>query len=312
MVVGSSDPATEWVDPDPTTGVTGVKFDTGYTDGETRSVSVTLDGHWSTGDAMIAVKAGNDYVTGNVSGPVAEQTQTTGMTVRGVVFLDFDGDGSRGANEPALPGVEVTVDASSVESDAAGGYIFTGLSVTGHTVAAAELDALERTTAGSVEVSATDGEVVVDFGYSLDVATIGGRTADGRTIGFWKTNIAKALDGRTKGLQVEAVTLKSYVASLSNFILSPYDGLTLTSALTFLESNSPDAEDLLAKQLLGSELNYANEAWIDGDALLTFAFVAWGEYLLEDAANRTRSELIAAKDWFDAYNNSHGGTINTP
>lgn len=49
----------EIVDPDPTTGVTGIKFDTGVPRGETLTVWFMLEGLWDTNDITVWIKAGN-------------------------------------------------------------------------------------------------------------------------------------------------------------------------------------------------------------------------------------------------------------
>jgi hypothetical protein len=69
---------------------------------------------------------------------------------------------------------------------------------------------------------------------------------------------------------------------------------------------------LLAKQLLASEYNYQNAAYLNGNATLTYAFVYWGEWVLGNSSNLSSTYVIWAKDWFDAYNNTHGGAISGP
>jgi hypothetical protein len=77
-----------------------------------------------------------------------------------------------------------------------------------------------------------------------------------------------------------------------------------------MSSSAP--ADLLRKQLLASEYNLANQAYLNGDATLTRLFIYWGEFVLEKAATTTAAELIFAKDWFEAYNASHGGLVKGP
>ncbi len=58
------------VNTDPTTGVYGLKFDGGYKDDETRSVTFTLDGRYSVVSTSIGVKAGKEATGGApLSGP---------------------------------------------------------------------------------------------------------------------------------------------------------------------------------------------------------------------------------------------------
>jgi len=55
---------------DPTTGIYGFKFDRGYDDRESRTVSFTLDASYEAVDTQIAIKAGRDaLVSGSIPGP---------------------------------------------------------------------------------------------------------------------------------------------------------------------------------------------------------------------------------------------------
>jgi hypothetical protein len=54
---------------DPTTGVTGVKFDLGFSGGQTRNYYFTVTGALGEGTTLVALKAGSGFVTGNVGGP---------------------------------------------------------------------------------------------------------------------------------------------------------------------------------------------------------------------------------------------------
>jgi len=55
--------------PDPTTGVTGIKFDQGFSSGETRRYYFTVTGALGEGPNTIALKAGSGFVAGTVNGP---------------------------------------------------------------------------------------------------------------------------------------------------------------------------------------------------------------------------------------------------
>lgn len=54
---------------DPTTGVTGVKFDQGFNGGQTRNYYFTVTGAESEGSILVAPKAGPGFTTGFVGGP---------------------------------------------------------------------------------------------------------------------------------------------------------------------------------------------------------------------------------------------------
>jgi hypothetical protein len=137
-------------------------------------------------------------------------------------------------------------------------------------------------------------------------------TANGYTIGYWKNNIDKALDNRTSGTQVSKSTLLRYTDAIEDFALSVYDDMSLSRASSLMGSTSSAATSLLSKQLIASEYNYQNGAYLNGNRTLTYAFLTWGEYVLSNPSRYSTSYLIWAKDWFDAYNNSHGGLVNGP
>ena len=54
---------------DPTTGVTGVKFDQGFSGGQTRNYYFTVNGAVTEGSILVAAKAGPGFTTGNITGP---------------------------------------------------------------------------------------------------------------------------------------------------------------------------------------------------------------------------------------------------
>jgi len=412
IIYSSNDPAVEWTHPDPTTGIYGVKFDTGYDDQEERDVTLTLNGHWYVGEVQIAVKSGNGFVLGSVLGPICDgngggnngggdpdpvynisgvvfydvnengvqdagepgiegvdvtlndgtvvytdidgyylftdlfagdyvvivgeyndRAHTTPSVVdvtivdsdmvvdfgfepyhvSGVVFYDVNGNGTQDVDEPGLEGVEVVLsDGSTVFTGADGGYYFGGLLPGDYTVTVDELDGFTATTLTSVDLTIVDSDPVVDFGFALDFNSLCGQVADGFTIGYWKTNIQKALQGKTKGTQVSAATLNDYMSEISTFALYPFSFTNLQNAFDVLSSNSSNPVDLLSKQLIGSEFNLMNGAFIGGNELVTWAFLYYGEYVIVHAGEFSDSQILEAKDWYDAYNNSHGGAFFGP
>lgn len=413
ILVDSNDPLVEWNESDPTTGVRGIKFDTGYDDQEERDVTLTLAGEWAVDEVEIAVKAGNGFVLGTVQGPVCgggnggggggdpEEEQTwnidgvvfydlnengvqdagepgiagvdvtlsngavlytdeygyyifvelssgaytvtvgehnnrdhttsssvdvtlvdadatvnfgfAGYVIDGTVYFDINGNGIQDSDEPGIEGVVVTLsDGSTVQTDADGGYLFDQLLPGDFTVSVDAIDGFTATTSTSVDVTITVDDETVDFGFELDFSAINGGSADGFTIGFWKNNIQKAIQGKNKGIQVDAETLVSYTSELSSFALYPLNFGSLQDAYNTLSANGSDPILLLSKQLAGSEYNYVNGAYINGNELLTWAFVYWGEYVIAHASEFSSSEILYAKDWFDAYNNSHGGVFYGP
>lgn len=64
---------------DPTTGTTGLKFDRGFNDNETRVITITFRGQFEFGPVNVTTKAGNNQVTtGTVTGPVSIKTAPAG------------------------------------------------------------------------------------------------------------------------------------------------------------------------------------------------------------------------------------------
>lgn len=303
---------------DPTTGQLGIKFDTGYNDAETRTVTLTLGGYWGTGDVTIAVKSGNGYTLGTVQGPVCAEAPPQTFALCGEVFFDANYNGVYNPDEIGLGGVTVTLQkadgtvVATTTSDANGAYSFTDLPAGSYVVLVADVNGLLPTTLTEHEVMVTADTCVDDTGFGLDFTAIGSMSANGFTIGYWKTNIDKAIKGQTKGVQVSAATLASYTTTVGGLAIEPFAGLTLTQASATLSATGSQPSLLLAKQLLGSEYNYANGAYLNGDASLTYLFVFFGEHVLKHAAEYPADYVLKVKDWFDAYNNTHGGVIVAP
>ena len=63
---------------DPTTGVTGLKFDEGYEDGETRHIYFTVDNNYEVSGILVASKGGNGFDTATIWGPSLDCTVDTG------------------------------------------------------------------------------------------------------------------------------------------------------------------------------------------------------------------------------------------
>ncbi len=69
IVAYSPDGDVEFVDPDPTTGVRGLKWDFGLATDGSQMYCFTLDGHYPEGTVLVAVKAGQLVDTGELTGP---------------------------------------------------------------------------------------------------------------------------------------------------------------------------------------------------------------------------------------------------
>jgi len=260
------------------------------------------------GDKSLDIARWNFYFSYTL--PPYNRTVTPTQQISGFAFFDLNGNGVRDADEPGIPGVNISLtkgsDVQNAVTGSDGAYLFTGLYPVEYTVASSLPVGFVRTSPESLTVTATG---TADFGFALDYNWIGSQTANGYTIGFWKTNIDKAIAGSTKGIQVSKATLESYRLLLSSFALEPLNIASLSEASGILSSTSSNPVDLLKKQLMGSEFNYANGAYIGGNALVTYFFLYDGEYMLTNPGAFSSTQLLAQKDKYDSYNNSHGGQI---
>lgn len=231
-------------------------------------------------------------------------------SIAGTAFYDANRNGLRDSGETAFP-TSVAINVAGVSPVTTtrenGTFLFDFLAVKGYTVSAAPVAGFVMTTPASKTVNASATNV--DFGYFIDYSALSGQVANGFTIGYWKTNIDKAIANKTNGIQVPAATLEAYRAAISTFALSPLNVATLQEASAILSKSGSLPKDLLAKQLMGSEFNYQNGAFIGGNELATYFFLYQGEYMHLNAARFSTAELLAQKDRYDAYNNSHGGVF---
>ncbi len=271
------------------------------------------------GEHVLEVTATDDHGTATASADFTINAipMPSDVPLRGVVFFDLDRDGVRNGDDFGLPGVSVTLTsaagmAATKATNAAGAYEF-NISPGTYAVSVQRMPGFQLTTAKTGTVIVDHSAVIVpDTGFALSFCAMGAMSANGNSTGFWKTNVDKALAKRSNGAQVSAATLRAYTDTIASLALSPFDGLTLARASTILGSNGPAPTDLLAKQLLAAEYNYANGAYIGGSGTLTYAFVYFGEYVLGHPKNYSSAYLLNVKDWIDAYNNSHGGVIGGP
>lgn len=292
----------------------------------TLSTTATTDS--SAGSYPIAIGPGSpamvapNYTLNFVHGTLTVNGPTGGtFTVSGLAFFDHDLDGTIDGPDFGLCNVTIKlytagspdVYVTSKTTDASGNYAFTSLQPGTYRLVAAAPQGLKPSPTLSLTrtITLTNASSTGNlFGFGLDFDTIRGARASGFTIGYWKKNIDK------KGQQVSYANLVAYTNAIADFALEPFDNITMSQASAVMSNNSSKAADLLAKQLLASEYNYQNKAYLNGNQLLTFLFVSWGEYVLKGAratpAQFSSDYVIRVKDWFDAYNNTHGGALVGP
>lgn len=290
--------------------------------------SSTLNRTVSYGASAMSVSAAGTYtivVTAKDANGTAQASRTFTVTyapphaVCGSVFLDMNYDGSLNCSEFGLANIGVSLSNASGQvvrtatTDCSGKYAFTGLYAGTYTIKTTPYAGLAATKCTSVSVTMASTDLTAaPIGYMLDFCALRSMRASGHTIGYWKNNIDKAISGKTCGVQVSASTVTTYTKSLSAFGDTPFDGLTLKKAASILGSTSCWQADLLAKQLLASEYNYQNKAYLNGNAYLTYAFVAWGEAVQKTACSYSYCYVLWAKEWFDAYNNTEGCYVGGP
>jgi len=176
-------------------------------------------------------------------------------------------------------------------------FLFEELEDGDYTVEIDAIGGFSSTTGLTANVTIDGEDEAVGFGYSLNFDDLIGATADSYGLGFWKNNIRKALRNQNRGVQVDAATLENYRSALESFGYDALNHANLDDAYDALDSNNNQPAVRLAKHMTASEYNYAHGAYLDGNELVTRAFLIWGEYMLENGGNYN-----AAKDLFEGYN----------
>jgi hypothetical protein len=270
------------------------------------------------GTHTISVTAVDAYGTASATRTFTVNV-VTGRNICGSIFFDVDADGRRDCSEFGLSGVTVNLlNASgqtigSTTTNSCGSYSFLNQAPGTYSVSAVAPAGLLSTTTNPRSVTISGCNVCVpDIGFALNFKALQTMTAGGFTIGYWKNNLDKAISGKTSGIQVTKTALVTYTNQIACLALSPYDNISMKAASSIMGSTSSAPTDLLSKQLIASEYNYENAAYIGGNKNLTFLFVWWGEYVLSHPCNYSSTYILWAKDWFDAYNNSHGGVVAGP
>lgn len=324
---------------DPTTGVYGVKWDSGQNSGTTMDYTITVKGNVGEAETEYSVKGGTYFAIGGTMGPGETTVSTNVYSISGFAYVDANGNGLFDPDEPALSNVSVSLydDTNNlivtVLTDANGYYIFTELQEGDYSVNIASSGTTEdfneillayfgRVDASAIGVSLFGGDSMGNnFGFALSITAIldDFNSADpdndgftfsgtGKTIGYWKHQHNVAIRGKGRA-HVDATTLLSYLGTVEGLFLSdPFqfeDGNEFVSAVAILKSTSSNEVDLLLKQLLGTELNHVAGRGLIGDYMdLQAVLIAWAEYLAKYNHLYDRETLLQAKDICDLINNS--------
>lgn len=326
---------------DPTTGVSGFKWDDGQTKGTVMSYDITMSGHYGEHPVQYSVKGGTYFAIGTTTGPTCQPVvvEEQRHNISGIAFIDTDGDGVCDPGEPRLPNVSVNLAdgdgefLSTVMTDGTGAYNFLSLEDGAYLVGVQPEtpdisgDFNETLTAYFTATTPTVLGVVLDgadstdnnFGFRPDVTKLLGDLASGtvfagtgKTIGFWKHQNTVALTGRGRA-QVDAATLRAYLAAVQAlFLPDPFRftaGSEYRDALAILGARTSVPVELLLKQLLALELNdvagWGLTAGPAGVAVgpLQDILIAWAESLVAGGC-RDAGLLLQAKDICDIINNS--------
>jgi len=270
------------------------------------------------GTYTIQVTATDKYGTATAATTFVVVAPNTKVAVKGSVFFDVTSNGTRDGIDYGLAGISVKLLNSAKQAvatattDSSGNYSFS-IASGSYTVSVVLPRGYSYTTTSNHSINVGSSAVTVPAtGLGLNFGSIRGMCANGFTIGYWKNNIDKALAGKKNGVQVSASALNSYTTAIRNRSGTFFTSLTLQSASATMSSTSSQPADLLAKQLVASEYNYANGAFIGGDRALTQALINYAGYVLKNKSSFTKNQIIFVKDWCDAYNNSHGGAVNGP
>lgn len=299
-------------------------------DGTPISFNATYGNPTAVGTATLTLNTAQTYTLAVTAtddvGTTPEATSTFTVApmpphaVSGLVYFDIDANGTYDAYDYGLAGITVALqDASGATlgtavTDDTGHYSFPGLYPATYTVVATPFAGLTATTPlRETAAMSTPADVTAEpIGFALNPCALNGMTANGLSMGFWSNNVGKALAGTTQGVQVDASTIQHYTDTLSQFALNPFDGLTEQQAAAIWAKRSSLPADLLAKQLLAAEYNYEHGAYLNGNAALTYAFVYWGEWVLSNSSTLSSTYVLNAKNWFEAYDTTHGGALSGP
>lgn len=270
------------------------------------------------GDYPIAIKIGTlasrNYLF--VLSPGTLRIERSIFNLSSAVFLDLDADGVQDPGEGGLPKIIVELrkgtTATLAETSLDGSYVFT-VDAGSYDVEVIVPLGMKVTTVKKFTGVSVTGDVTLQprTGLTFDFNALRGYKADGFTIGYWKNNLEKLRDGKN-GSQVSLAQRDAAFVVIRTLALDLYNAtLTPEEAIRLMSSTSSAPIDLLQKQLVAAELNCGNEAFIGGSEELTRAFIAWGEMLVKQPPT-DGSVIIFAQEWFDAYNNSHGGKVAGP
>jgi len=200
----------EYVAPDPLTGITGIKFDAGHEDGETRIVSFTLWGDYPEGPIEVGAYGGGVVNYGVITGPLCEPVATYTITATAGTGGAIAPLGAVVVNEGDSQAFNITPNAGYVISDvlvdgtsvgAVSSYTFTNVaddhtihaafSVSQYTITASAGVGGSISPAGAVVVSHGQSQafgITASTGYAISDVLVDG-TSVGAVSSYTFTNV---------------------------------------------------------------------------------------------------------------------------
>jgi hypothetical protein len=285
---------------DPTTGITGIRWDSSLLPDESRIYSITFPGDVPKGRVDAAIKAGDDPVIGVVPGPCC-----AGFVISGTVYVDADSSGSRDVGESGIADVTITLvdpDASekTTTTDSLGAFSFRrcdGDYTIRIDLATPEDDFnddlgedFDPTGPNSLIVTVGPDSPNNDFGFKprteeiIQDLEVGALQTDGQDVKFWTKQVRWALHGGIGNPDFGLSAMDSFVTAIQQLAIpSPYQftpGNEYREALEILTTRSKDPVDLLLQQLLATEFNHVAGKGLLAQSDLQLVLIAWGEAII--------------------------------
>ena len=325
---------------DPTTGVYGFKWDNGQDAGTLMYYTITLLGNIGEAGTEYSVKGGTYFAKGLTTGPGDDNVvvETDTYSISGLVYVDARIDSIYTISEPLISNVSVTllddnneIIATSI-TDENGYYIFDNLINGVYTVVIDDSSTASNSfndhlfqyfyvPMNSIAVI-VDGADSSDLNFSAQLMVSSvlddlntndpdgngySFVGTGKTIGFWKHQHKVAISGKGRS-HVSAILLSNYLSQIELLWLNdPFqfaDGNEYQSAFDIMSNRTSDANELLLKQLLGTEHNHVAGMGLSDALSLQAVILNWAEFISANHVDYSREDILQAKDLCDLINNS--------
>lgn len=246
--------------------------------------------------------------------------QEASVEVSAVVFFDVNQNGKLDDFEIRFEQVGVTLSGEDVETLLTGGDGYASFGEQGigdYTISVTDggpyklLQYWTATTATSFDFSIdadTEGPLVFEFGFYPDAEAITSSDITGlnRSIGGWRSNIERAIDGRTRGDDASKAQLLAWLSEVETTLfpdIFDFGPDKLQAARDILHpgttGNAP--LDRLARQLLAAGLN-----WVSGfnssEPALESMMLWWAQWVYHNQPEMA-DEVAALLGWWNTLGN---------